>query len=562
MLEEYYHAELAYYRVLAQEFARQYPEVEHMVSERQGDPSVERLLQGAALLTARMRARLDDDFPEIIHSLFETMWPQYLRPEPAVTLLQFRPRANVLRQSQSIAPGTEVEAEPVEGVQCTFRSSSRVELHPVQIASATLERPSPSDLQLHLRLEMLGGVKFDNVKLQSLRIHLLGEQQTRYTVYHWLCHHCRRVSVDDLSEGTPPIELPPGCIAPIGFDPSEHLFPGQPTMIPGLRYLEEFFTFPDKFLGVDLGGLNLIPPGRVDDAFEVVFHLGDTSEGRIALDTDSFALGCTPVINLIGKQMLELKVEPGINEYKLEAPDHGEVYSVEKVGAHDTRSNEWIDYPPLFQQGRRKVEEGRPRYQVLRRSDGVERVETYLAIRDAHGEPLEPPAEALHVEITYTNGNIPLRLGLGEVHVPTSSAPEYCEFDNPVGVSSASPLVLTKERHWELLALFSMHPADLVSRNGLQRLLQTCFDVRSSGSMLPRVVDVTRAIASRLHRQTVVPVTRVEITLDEESFASPGQAFLFARVLAMVLLHRPEDLAFTEVRVRCQPSGQEYIFRE
>ena len=45
-------------------------------------PHVERLIEAFAYLTARIRTKLDDEFPEITASLLSVLYPHYLAPSP------------------------------------------------------------------------------------------------------------------------------------------------------------------------------------------------------------------------------------------------------------------------------------------------------------------------------------------------------------------------------------------------------------------------------------------------------------------------------------------------
>ena len=53
------------------------------------DPHVERLVEAFAFLSATSVRKLDDDFPELTHSLLELFWPYHLRPIPSMALLEF-----------------------------------------------------------------------------------------------------------------------------------------------------------------------------------------------------------------------------------------------------------------------------------------------------------------------------------------------------------------------------------------------------------------------------------------------------------------------------------------
>lgn len=55
----YYEDELAYLRDLGEAFGRANPAIAGLLSRQETDPDVERLLEGFAFLTGRLRERLD-----------------------------------------------------------------------------------------------------------------------------------------------------------------------------------------------------------------------------------------------------------------------------------------------------------------------------------------------------------------------------------------------------------------------------------------------------------------------------------------------------------------------
>jgi Type VI secretion system, TssF len=59
----YHNAELEYLRVMGAEFAERYPKVAARLpleADKREDPHVERILEGVAFLTARIRRKIDD----------------------------------------------------------------------------------------------------------------------------------------------------------------------------------------------------------------------------------------------------------------------------------------------------------------------------------------------------------------------------------------------------------------------------------------------------------------------------------------------------------------------
>ena len=67
MFNRHFQQELDNLRDLGEAFSKAHPAVAPMLIGPTADPDVERLLEGVAFLTALLREKLDDDFPEIIH---------------------------------------------------------------------------------------------------------------------------------------------------------------------------------------------------------------------------------------------------------------------------------------------------------------------------------------------------------------------------------------------------------------------------------------------------------------------------------------------------------------
>ena len=127
-LLSYYNRELAYLRRLGGEFAETHPKIAgrlRMTADAVEDPHVSRLLEGVAFLNARIRQKIDDDFPELTDALLGQLFPHYLAPIPSMTIVQFR-AARDLPGSYAVAAGTEFETEAVGGEHCRFRTTCRI----------------------------------------------------------------------------------------------------------------------------------------------------------------------------------------------------------------------------------------------------------------------------------------------------------------------------------------------------------------------------------------------------------------------------------------------------
>ena len=112
----YYQGELSALRQLGRRFCERNPALAPFLGDAGQDPDVERLLEGFAFLTGRLRQKLDDQLPELSHSLMHLLWPNYMRPLPSFSMLQFDP----LKRT---GPAIRVERDTVFGKSTLFRNT-------------------------------------------------------------------------------------------------------------------------------------------------------------------------------------------------------------------------------------------------------------------------------------------------------------------------------------------------------------------------------------------------------------------------------------------------------
>ena len=113
-----------------------------MSEEEIDDPHVERLIQAVAFLNARTRRKIDDDFPEISQALLQVLYPHYLAPFPSATIVRFAlpPDQAELVQGFSIARGSSLETEPIDGEPYRFRTCYPVTVWPIELTKAGVQQ--------------------------------------------------------------------------------------------------------------------------------------------------------------------------------------------------------------------------------------------------------------------------------------------------------------------------------------------------------------------------------------------------------------------------------------
>ncbi|MBV5335491.1 type VI secretion system baseplate subunit TssF, partial [bacterium] len=206
----YYNRELAFLRNLSGEFAEAYPKIAgrlRLSADTAEDPHVSRLLEGVAFLNGRIAAKLDDDFPELVDSLLEVLYPHYLSPIPSMAIAQFRCPPD-LAGPYTLAAGTELDSEPVRGESCRFRTAYPATLWPIALENATLTgrplvapaNPRAGDAVASLRLSLrcaAPDMTFSQLQPDVLRFFLRGQPQQVFPLYELLFNNAVSVALAD-----------------------------------------------------------------------------------------------------------------------------------------------------------------------------------------------------------------------------------------------------------------------------------------------------------------------------------------------------------------------------
>src|ERR1700722_438525 len=140
-LLQYYENELTFLRRMGAEFAEKYPKIaSRLVLEpnKCEDPHVERLLEGVALLAARVHLKDDDEFPEIVEALLNILFPHYLRPIPSMSVAEFQIDSEQVEPETGfrIERGAILASKPVGGTPCKFRTAYDLAFWPVEVSAA------------------------------------------------------------------------------------------------------------------------------------------------------------------------------------------------------------------------------------------------------------------------------------------------------------------------------------------------------------------------------------------------------------------------------------------
>jgi type VI secretion system protein ImpG len=564
----YYERELSFIRQMGAEFADKYPKIASRLlleSDRCEDPHVERLIEAFSFLAARVHLRIDDDFPEVTESLLNILYPHYLRPIPSTTIVEFTldPEQGKLSTSFEVPKGTTLYTRPFEGIPCRFRLCYPVRLLPLTVADAQWRTPDrlqnplkAADAVAALRVELhcLPDVTFAALKPDSLRFYLSGDSNLVHSLYELLLNNCLRILIRPLGpKQGGAIQLPASALRPVGFGPDEDVLPYPRRSFVGYRLLQEYFSVHEKFLFVDLTGLEGLASGAFGDRAEIIFLFSEfeLAERQQVLETNVSAktlrLGCAPAINLFPQTAEPILLDQTRFEYPV-IPDlrrrqYIEIYSVDEVVSSRPDSTEVTQYQPFYAYRHASGRETQTFWHTSRRLGGGpsdESVEISLSLVDLSGKPSRPDADTLTVRCTCSNRDLPYRLPFG------AEGGDF-EMDGIPFVRKATALhkpsqtirpPMGKGALWRLISHLSLNYLSLVDegKEAMQEIL-SLYNFAESPYLRRQIQGITSLESKR----RLAPVateqgisfargTQVMVEVDEEQFVGGG-VFLFLSVL-------------------------------
>jgi len=588
-LLDYYERELTFLRQMGAEFAEKYPKIAArlmMEPDRCEDPHVERMVEAFAFLAARVHLKIDDEFPEITEALLNILFPHYLRPVPSMSVVEFYldPEQGKLTTGFKVPRGSLLYSRPVDGVPCRFRTCYETMLWPVRVVEAEWKTPDriqpplkASDAAACLRFELrcLPEVSFDKLEMSALRFYLNGESNLVHSLYELLCNNCVRVLVRDPERRQRAVQLPAGCIRPVGFAENESMLPYVRRSFAGYRLLQEYFAFPEKFFFLELSGLEQLGAAGFQERAEFILLISEfeRADRQQALETGVSAKtlrpDCTPIINLFEHTAEPILLDQLRHEYPV-VPDVRrrmamEIFSVDEVVSANPQTQEVTRFEPFYSYRHAMTREKKQTFwHATRRASarrGDEGTDVYLSLVDLSGRPAQANVETLTVRCQCANRDLPSRLPFGSETgdfelegMPVIRRILTLKKPNP---TLRSPV--GKGALWRLISQLSLNYLSLVGegKEALQEILRL-YNF-SDSTYLEKQIQGLVELNSRKHFARVVSEngiafvrgTEVDMLFDEEQFVGGG-VYLFASILEHFLGLYASMNSFSQLIVRTQ----------
>ncbi len=578
----YYERELRFIRKLASEFAAKYPEVASRLQlepTKCEDPHVERLIEAFSMLTARVHLRLDDDFSEVTDALMGILYPHYLKPIPSVTIVQLEvdPDLAGVPGGFKVERNSLLQSKPTGGVRCQFRTAYPLNLYPIEVKEVELTSttqlrgaPIPPEARsaLRIRIDTLGGIPFSELRMTDVRFFLDAVGGEIHALYELFLRDPQGMFVRDAKTArehpTSGTYLPASCVKPVGFAKNEGLLDYPPESFLGYRLLQEYFTFPDKFLFVELDGLLPTTQNLQGTSLEILLLLSETP-GQIDLrvDPSSLKLGCTPAVNLFPRSSDPIRLTQKSVEYPVvpdaRAADAYEVHTISRVSSITPGTGKSIEYQPFYgiRHGAKEDRSG-AYWRSIRRPSmrmGDSGSDVFISLVDPNLNMLAAPVDVLQLELLCTNRSLPGRLPFGssDGDFRLEGRPGIKRITALRKPTDTLPAPMASGNRWRLISHLSLNYVSILDAAGanetagggkaleaLQEILRL-YDFADSPVTRQRIAGLTGLHSRRIVRRVGKGITagfarglEAEIEFDASQFTGTG-VFLFASVLERFL---------------------------
>jgi type VI secretion system protein ImpG len=572
-LLEYYQREISYLRRMGVEFARKYPKIAGRLElgiDQSPDPHVERLLESFAFLTARLQRNIDSELPEAATALLDILYPHYLNPVPSMSIARFvpDPKLGKMTTGYTIRQHTQLLAPSNGDITLRFRTCYPVELFPVEVSFAGFEATSKYDfldsspgLATVIRVRIQGSSLAD-LELKNLRFYLNGERSVVHSLYELLFTGCEKIAI--LTDSSPkPIIHTAESLRPVGFAQDEYVLPYPGNSHPQYRMLQEYFTFPEKFLFLDL--LN-IDKGGAKKYFDILFLLNQSPGGRITLNEETFLLGCTPIINLFNKVSEPIRLDQRLTEYPVIADSRRElsteIYSVQRVSASSDVRNDTQVLQPFFSYNHAASNDDQKAFWHIRRlPTGREKMpgtELFLSLVDLEFNPARPPAQMIFAHTLCMNRHMAAQLPANAVLQIEEPAPVQLIYSVTKPTRQIDP-PLNSSAMWRLISHLSLNylslAGDSQSLNAFREIMKL-YDFTDDPSLNQQIAGLREMSVRQVMRRVGWQAWRgfcrgfeVTLTFDESLYVG-SSAFLFASVLNRFFALYTSVNSFTQLSIK------------
>ncbi len=595
-LLKYYNRELAFIRLMGAEFSEHYPKLAgnlKLNNDQIEDPHVSRLMEGFALLTANIRLKLDDNFPELTDALLGKMYPDYQAPIPSMSIIQMLTE-NVSSSGVMLPRGSKVETIVDDMKPCFFQTCYDTQLWPLDIYAAKFQNapfiaPMPiwkesvrSVIKLSFKTDAKE-VSMESLSPRKLGFYINGSVEQSLKIFHLLSASCVGLALCHHDETKALHYLEPRHLNSLGFDDDHKVVPYSHCSFSAYRLLIENFIFSEKFLFFELQNMGDYWK-NIEDKFDVYIYLNELSdELEKKMTREHFLMGCTPIINIFEQELEPVNIEPGQYEYKLTAKymesDISEVVSIKSVDAYDQKNNK-LKVSPFYGETHPAYLAQMHMFWNIRREESSwvggsdeSGTEVFLSLVDQTFSDFSSDDEyntwVLRIVAQCSNRNLPTQLPFSSEQTQFM-LPDRSDIIKKVRclITPTRPVrpILEDATRWQLINQLSLD--HFSGKNGLKKLKETLrlYDFQQSPENKTTIENISslelESSTARVNQKGRISFcngTEITITFAVTQYGGSG-VFFFACILDHFFAQFAAINSFTRLRMKLK--GKSGIYHQ
>lgn len=547
---KYYEEQLRFLREQGKAFGRNYPKLAPFLGEGDIDPDIERLLEGFAFVSGRLWQKLDDAYPELSEQLLEFIAPNYLKPLPSCSILEFTPLISPGNLNKTIKRCTKITTHK-KGRHYFFNTCYDTHVLPMSIKNINVKREY-EHLILRLDFAMLGAANLSQLP-DTLRLYLASDLSSAYWWYYLLLQQLEDAAfyVDDQV-----IALQNLLVKPVGFAQEESLLPFGTENHQVSQLLSEYYHLPEKFMFVDIKNLPYQKAPYAQN-FSLELRLKAPERLKLSVDVTSFRINCTPIMNIWEDYAAPITHDHSACRYllNLSEPDTlAAVHSVLGLDAWSHRTRERYYYEAAYRCP--YPDQNVNRYQVYLSEAVASQVpEVYIELWEA--ALAEYDKVTIAPRILAYQAEAFLELQQGEI-IDNLQNLLGCSYKNITPLSTPVYPPLGRQISWHILCYLALAYKNLDELESLKTLLiQHDFAVFHGD----RYAGVGQKLADSLHEFYQEPVLRFVlgeairgfkcvVSVREEAFLNMGELYLFGSLLHQIFSDRAPFNSFNELELK------------
>jgi type VI secretion system protein ImpG len=605
---KYYNKELRHIRETANEFSQQYPKIAGRLGIETlevADPYVERLLEGFAFMAARVQLKIDAKHPELTQQLMNIIYPHYQAQTPSCAIVQFTP----ISGEGSLLSGFDIDnhtqmwsrtGNDKQATPCQFRTTQNTTLWPIELSgvkyfssnsalsAAGWHGPEKCKAGIRFQLSTQPGIDFSQLPIDELVLHIAGEDDLPIKLYEQIFANGLGYIIKDKSKPESQGQFfSADHIEQSGFEDEEALLPYPDRSFQGYRLLQEYFTFPKRFLFFKFTALRKFLKDFSGSDIEITILLDKSHSELTTLTTqDQFKLFCTPAINLFQKNSERVRLEKGQYQYHI-SPDRTrpmdfEIYRVDKVRGYKSGAQTSQSFLPFYGHNdhvqdhldsgffttiRKPRKHSSQQKRLGARSNSYLGSEIHLSIVDSNNAPFQFDLKQLGVDLLCTNRDLPLHMPTGRGNTDftlETGAPIECikVITGPSTPIQAKP---PSEISWQFVNQLSLNYLSLCdSDEGADKIRQLLrLYSNSQNPSIEKQIEAIKKIRSKpINRQLMfsdkVAYCRgleIELECDESGFEGQG-IYLLGAVLEKFFSKYVSINSFTQLTLTSTRRGK------